>query len=202
MAVRVLNRFHAAGARSPKTHASVIAVLAWKLAIDSINRMRQADYDIDIGRPYFDFVVEFTVFLAHAADRIAHRTLDEAARTEFTTALAVRLSEIVAENHEILLGQATPDECRRRFIEIFNQRGADYGEYDYNSDGPSFGFKRMFGAALADILPEKDKLWAIDQAMDIEAPTAIKALEKSLGGLFSPSDPQTRRQRESVDESP
>lgn len=186
MAVRVFNKFHTQGARSPKMLASVVAMLAWKLAIESIKRMRQAYYDIDAGKPYFDFVCEFLVFLAHAADRIAYRSLDAEKRAEFTTALAIRLAEMVEESHEALLGSAEPGVSHRGFLELFNRRGADYGEYEYGpaTNGPDFGFKRMFASALREILPEKDKLWVIDQAMDIEAPDAIKALEKTMAGLF------------------
>jgi hypothetical protein len=184
MAVRVFNKFHTSGARSPKMLATVVAMLAWKQAIESIKRMRKAYYDIDAGKPYFDFVCEFLVFLAHAADRIAYRSLDAAKRTEFTTALAVRLAEMVEESRGELLGDAEPGVAQRGFIELFNRRGADYGEYDYGPTGPDFGFKRMFASALREILPEKDQLWVIDQAMDIEAPDAIKALEKTMAGLF------------------
>jgi len=184
MAVRVFNQFHTKGSRSPKMLASVVAMLAWKLAIESIKRMRKAWYDIEVGKPYFDFVCEFLAFLAHAADRIAYRSLDAAQRAEFTTALAIRLAEMVEESRGDLLGDAEPGACQRDFIDLFNRRGADYGEYDYGTDGPSFGFKRMFAAALREILPEKDKLWVVDQAMDIEAPDAIKALEKAMVGLF------------------
>ncbi|MDP2794318.1 MAG: hypothetical protein Q8O25_09615 [Sulfurisoma sp.] len=184
MAVRVFNRFHAKGSRSPKMLASVVAMLAWKLAIESIKRMRKAWYDIDAGKPYFDFVCEFLVFLAHAADRIAYRSLDAGQRAEFTTALATRLAEMVEESHEALLGSAEPGVAQRAFIDLFNRRGADYGEYDYGPAGPDFGFKRMFASALREILPEKDKLWVVDQAMDIEAPDAVKALEKTMAGLF------------------
>jgi len=186
MAVRVFNQFHTKGSRSPKVLASVVAMLAWKLAIESVNRMRKAYYDIDAGKPYFDFVCEFLVFLAHAADRIAFRPLDAEQRAAFTTALAIRLAEMVEESHEALLGSAERGACHRDFIDLFNRRGADYGEYDYGpvTNGPDFGFKRMFASAVREILPEKDKLWVIDQAMDIEAPGAIKALEKAMTGLF------------------
>lgn len=184
MAVRVFNKFHTSGARSPKMLASVVAMLAWKLAIESIKRMREAYYDIDAGKPYFDFVCEFLVFLAHAADRIAYRSLDAEKRAEFTTALAIRLAEMVEESHEAMLGSAAPGTSHKDFIELFNRRGADYGEYEYGPGGPDFGFKRMFASALREILPEKDQLWVIDQAMDIEAPDAIKALEKTMAGLF------------------
>mgnify|MGYP007006506386 CR=1 FL=1 len=43
-----------------------------KLAQEAIARMRQADYDIEVGRGWFDFVCEYLSFLALAADRIAH----------------------------------------------------------------------------------------------------------------------------------
>ena len=185
MAVRIRSRFHRGGrSRTPAELASVVATLAWKLAIDSMRNMRNAQYDIDIGRPYFEFVSEYMVFLATAADRIAHRELDAEPRIAFTTALAVRMAEIVADNSDMLLGAATPDECRRDFLDRFNRHGADYAEFDYGADGPDFGFRRYFAACLRAVLPEKDQLWVIDQAMDIEAPAAIKALEKTLAGLF------------------
>lgn len=184
MAVRVFNKFHTKGARSPKMLATVVAMLAWKLAIESVKRMRKAWYDIEAGKPYFDFVCEYLAFLAHAADRIAYRSLNGEERAEFTTALAIRLSEMVEESRGELIGDAEPGACQREFIDLFNRRGADYGEYDYGTEGPSFGFKRMFASALREVLPEKDKLWVIDQAMDIESPEAIKALEKTMGGLF------------------
>lgn len=183
MAVRIRSRFHTKGKRSPAELATVVAMLAWKLAIDSIGRMRKAKYDIDIGRPYFEFVSEFLVFLATAADRIAHRELDDEERIEFTTALVTRLSEIVEDNRDMLFDAAEPDACRRDFVGRFNRRGADYAEFSY-TDGPDFGFRRYFAACLRDVLPEKDQLWVIDQAMDIEAPEAIRALERTAAGLF------------------
>ncbi|HEX8986768.1 MAG TPA: hypothetical protein VF816_02320 [Rhodocyclaceae bacterium] len=183
MAVRIRSRFHSKRERTPAELATVVATLAWKLAIESIKRMRKADYDIEIGRPYFEFVSEFLVFLATAADRIAHRQLEAEQRVEFTTALVKRLSEIVEDNNDMLLGVAEPDECRRDFLARFNRRGADYAEFDY-TDGPDFGFRRYFASCLRDVLPEKDQLWVIDQAMDIEAPDAIKALERTVAGLF------------------
>ena len=54
MAIRIRSSFHAGGKpRSMSELASVIAMLGWKLAIDSIKRMREAEYDIDLGSAYF-----------------------------------------------------------------------------------------------------------------------------------------------------
>ena len=196
MAVRIRSSFHASRPRTMAELAGAVAVLAWKLAIDAINRMRQADYDIDIGRPYFDFICEFVIFLAQASDRIAYRELSAAQRVEFTTALAKRLSELLVENFEDLLGAAMPAAAPRYFLDLFNRRGADYAEFDYDEKGPDFGFKRYFAACLREVLPAKDQLWVVDQAMDIESPEALKALEKTLAGLFHPEANKSRRQRD------
>ncbi len=193
-AVRIRSRFHAEGQRSSAALASVVAILAWKLALESIKRLRDAKYDIDIGRPYFDFVCEFLVFMAMAADRVAYMKLDAEQRGEFTAALGKRLAEIIEDNNHMLFGEAQPGECKQHFIDLFNRRGADYAEFDYAADGPDFGFKRYFASCLREGLPEKDRLWVIDQVMDIEVPDALKALDKTLAGLFGGGD-KPRRER-------
>lgn len=192
MAVRIRSRFHTEGERPAAALASVAGILGWKLAIDAIKRMRQANYDIDIGRPYFDFVGEFLVFIAVAADRIAAMKLSPERRVEFTTALARRMADIVEENSDMLLGVVESGVCRRHFIDLFNRRGGEYAEFDYGADGPDFGFKRLFAASLREGLPEKDRLWAIDQVMEIEVPEALKALGKTLAGLFGGGAPRAR----------
>ena len=202
MAIRIRSSFHAGGKpRSMAELASVIATLAWKLAIDSIKRMRAADYDIDLGSAYFDFVCEFMAFLAHAADRIAYRDLSPEQRTEFTTALAVRMAEAIEDNRDMLLVDVAPGRCRRHFLDLFNDRGAEYGDHGYTEAGPDFGFRRCFAACLQEVLPEKDRLWAVDQVMEIESPEAIKALEKTLAGLFHPDARPKRPAKQSQAES-
>lgn len=184
MAIRIRSKFHSGGQRSPATLASVIAALAFKLANESIKHMRKADYDIDIGRPYFDYFCEYLIFIALAADRIAFMKIEGEQRAEFTGALAKRLAEIVEENNHILLGAAEPGQCQRYFVDLFNRRSGEYAEFDYGAEGPDFGFKRFFAACLREGLPEKDRLWVVDQVMDIEVPDALKALDKTLAGLF------------------
>lgn len=183
--IRIRSTFHDKRTRTPAELAGAVAVPSWKLAIESIGRMRCAEYDIDIGRPYYEFVSEFLIYLAVAADRIAHRELEAEARVEFTTALVKTMARFVEENNGMLLGAAQPGECERDFVARFNRRSADYAEFEYRDDGPDFGFKRYFASCLQEVLPEKDRLWVIDQAMDIESPAALKALEKTLAGLFA-----------------
>jgi len=187
MAIRIKSRFHAAGRRTPATLASVAALLAWRLAVESIDRMRGAGYDIDIGRQWFDFACEFIAFLAVCSDRIAWRELDGDTRAQFTIALVRRLAEMLDENEYLLQGETIVGGVSQHFVDLFNRRSADYAEFDYSEDGPDFGFRRFFAACLRDVLPPKDQLWVVDQAMDIESPQALKALEKTLLGMFGDS---------------
>ena len=196
MAIRIRSRFHAAAReRSAVELASVVATLAWKLAVDSIKRMREARFDIDLGRAYFDFVCESLAFYAHVADRVAYRELEPAQRAEFTRALALRLADVVEENADMLLAAPVPGRCRGHFLDLFNAAGGEYGEFGYAADGPDFGFRRAFAARVRAGMPDKDRAWIYDQVMEIEAPEGVRAIEKTLAGLFAKDDPQRSSRR-------
>jgi hypothetical protein len=197
VAIRIRSRFHNPGReRSAAELASVIAMVGWKLSQDAIRSMRAAQFDIDIGRQYFDFVCEYLAFMLHAADRVAYRALDAGTRTEFTTALALRLAEVVEDNRDMLIAEPEAGRCRRYFLDLANRRGAEYADFAYDDkDGPDFGFRRFFGSRLLEIVPEKDHAWVIDQVMEIEVPAAVKALERTLEGLFAPADDAPRPRR-------
>jgi len=199
MAVRIRRRFHAGGReRTMAELASVIAALSWKLAVDSIRRMREAQFDIDIGRPYFDYVVETMAFHAHYADRVAYEKLSSDQRGEFTTALAQRMAEFIEDNSGMLLAATEPGTCRRHFLEVFNAAGADYAEYGVDAKGPDFGFRRACASRVREGMPEKDKTWVYDQVMEIEAPEGVQAIRKTLDGLFDGGEQPSRRAREGV----
>ena len=198
MAIRIRSHFHSGGReRTAAELASVIAMVAWKLSQDAIRSMRAAQFDIDIGRQYFDFVCEYLAFMLHAADRIAYRVLAADKRTAFTTALALKLADVVEDNRGMLIAEPEPGRCRRHFIDLANERGADYADFAYDEKaGPDFGFRRFFGSRLLEIVPEKDHAWVIDQVMEMEAPEAVKALESTLAGLFAPPGEARRPRRE------
>jgi hypothetical protein len=135
--------------------------------------------------------------MLHAADRIAYRGLDAEKRAAFTTALALKLAEVVEDNRDMLVAEPEAGRSRRHFIDLANQRGADYADFAYDEkDGPDFGFRRFFGSRLLEIVPQKDHAWVIDQIMEIEAPEAVKALESTLAGLFAPPGEPRRARRE------
>lgn len=199
MAIRIRSRFHAGGReRGMAELASVVAMLSWKLAVESIGRMREAKFDIDLGRPYFDYVCETMAFHAHCADRVAFEKLTPEQRAEFTAALAKRMAEAIEDNADMLLAATEPGACRRHFLEVFNDAGADYAEYGCDAEGPDFGFRRACAARVREGMPEKDRNWVYDQVMEVEAPEGVKAIRKTLDGLFGGGQEPVRRSREGV----
>lgn len=164
-------------------NATVVAALAWRLSQQAIRRMREAGFDIDAGAQYFQFVCEFFVFVLHAADRIAYRLLPAEQRTQFTTALAHRLARMLDDNADMLLDAAT-GACGRTFIDLANRRADDYARLRFEESGPSFAFCCYFGNQVRELMPPKDRSWVVDQIIEVEAPDAVKALQKALGDLL------------------
>lgn len=163
--------------------AGAMAFIVWRIGQNALKNTRKADFDVAIGAQYFAFLSEFLIFLVQAADRIAYGRLDGEARVAFTTALAKRVAEILADNQGELLGGEAGGH-KGNFIERLNLRAGEYAEFEYGSGGPSFSFLRYLAHCMRDVVDEKDKNWVIDQMMEIEAPEAVAMVEKAMRGLL------------------
>lgn len=180
--------------KTPQEIAGALAFVIWRIGDNALKNTRKADFQIAIGAQYFAFLTEFLVFLIQAADRIAYRQLPAETRFAFTSTLANRVAETLAENQSRLMGSSI-SEHKQRFIDKLNQRAEEYAEFDYGSDGPGFAFTRYFGYCMHEIMDEKDITWVIDQMMSIEAPEAVTMVEKTIRDLFEtkPEPPLTRK---------
>lgn len=181
--------------KTAKQSASVIAFIAWRLAQNAVKQMRAARFDIDPGPQYFAFLSEFLVFLIQVADRIAYAQLEGTYRADFTTALVIRVAEILEENEDTLLGSPAERSYKSQFIELFNEESADYATMGYDEAGPDFAFLRYPGYRVMQIMIKKDQSWVIDQVMEIEAPQAVADIRKGMQGLFDSTPRPDRRER-------
>jgi hypothetical protein len=173
--------------------AGALAFITWRVAQNMLKSMRRADFDIDPGPQYFDFLAEAVVFAIQVAWRLVHPRYDEEGRVAFMTALANRTGEELAENRSRLVGDADPAAIKAGFIDLLNRRNAEYAEFGYGAEGPDFGFLRYFATAVAELMPEKDKRWTWDQVMAIEGPEAAATVAKSVAGLFDETPRRPRR---------
>jgi hypothetical protein len=180
--------------KSPEEIAGAAAFIVWRIAQNSLKTMRAARFDLPPGPRYFAFMAEFLTLLTLGADRLAHRRGDEAWRVAFTTAIANRVGEILAENESDLLGAASAAEVKRRFVALVNQCGQECAGFDWDEDGPDYAFLRWLGHRVADVMSEHDRTWAISQVIEVEAPDAAALMQRGMAGLLDPS-PRRRENR-------
>jgi hypothetical protein len=203
-ALRIKSRWFRAGAdKSAAEQASAMAFIVFRVARSVLTRMRGAQFDIDAGRPYFDFLREVLVFLVTVTDRIAHARLPAEARAEFTVALVRHLARTLQENEDDLLGPTASGAASSTdtFIDLVNTLALHYAEFDADAlapdEGagfhPGFAFVRYLGTRLEPTLPEKDRRWVLDQVMAIEAPEAVAVVQRSMRELFDPTPRRERR---------
>jgi hypothetical protein len=164
--------------------ASAMAFIVWRVAQNALKRMRNERYDIDPGPQYFAFLGELLIFLIQIADRIAYQRLDAAQRNGFTTALAIRVAEILNDNQNDLLGKPQAGSYQEHFIALFNELASDYAQFKYTEAGPDFAFLRYLGNRVMATMAQKDRPWVIDQIMEIEAPEAVATVQKGMHDLF------------------
>lgn len=188
--------FKAGASKTPQQTASAMAFIVWRVSQQMLKQMRTADFDIDVGPQYFAFMREALVFLIQVVDRLAFERLPEATRAEFTPALVRRVAEILEDSENDLLGlpAATEESRRSQFIELFNTLSGDYACFGCDADGPDFAFVRFLGSRITALMNEKDKAWALDQIMAIEAPEAVAMLQSAMAGVLSTEPRAARRQ--------
>jgi hypothetical protein len=196
MAIRLKSQwFNTDTPKTPQQAAGAMAFIVWRVAHNTLAQMRSAQFDIDIGPMYFDFMREWLVFLIQVTDRMAHARMAGDERVAFTTALVQRVAEHLADNENRLLGAPMPgpDSYQGRFIDLCNELSTHYADFGHGASGPDFAFMRYLGSRIEALMPPKDRAWALDQVMSVEAPEAVEMLQRSLDGVLSTEPRKARR---------
>lgn len=205
-AMRIKSHWFKPGApKSASEQASAMAFIVWRVAQSMLKRMRGAQFDIDVGQPYFAFMREVLVFLIAITDRIVHARLPPEMRAEFTSALVLHLARILEDSEHDLLGAVaagTPSYADS-FIDLVNEVTQHYAEFGADPMGssadagfePDFAFLRYLGKRLEPTLPEKDRRWVIEQVMAAEAPEAVAIVQRSMRDLYDAAPRPSRRSR-------
>jgi ribosomal protein S15P/S13E len=181
--VRVKSRW----SKKDKTHsveeiAGALAFIIWRIATNAVLSMENADFQTETQRQRLDIIAEFLVFAIHVADRMTIENFDEEQRIRFMTELAQKCAKHMEDNKRDVIG---PGEYRQAFIELLNQRMADYAEFGYSEqEGPSFGMKRFFGDQVKHCFNAEDQKWVSSQVIDIEVPEIMTHLKRATPNLF------------------
>lgn len=212
-AIRLKTHWFKPGApKTPEQQAGAMGFTLWRVAVQTVKRMRGAQFDIDAGEPYFDFLRELLVFLLLVSDRLAHQRFDAPTRAAFTAALVRHVAATLQDNANDLLGAGAPGTAAEhdRLIDLFNELSGHYAEFGAtplaHADGteeaeftPDFAFLRYLGRRLEPTLPAKDRHWVLDQVMAVEAPEAVAQLQRTLRDLCSTAPRRLRHSSVSDD---
>lgn len=184
MAIRIKSQWHNEDAtRSPEQIGGAIAFIAWRIALDKAITLhgKHFVYENDIQR--LAVIAEYLAYETQIVDRLVHGMLDNETRVAVITALVMKLADHYRDNALELLG---PGDHANHFIALFNERSADYAEFNFNEDGPSYPFLRHLGNEVQQVMgfAEHDNRWVIDQVMDVDAPEVYKQLARAVRNLF------------------
>lgn len=198
-AVRIRSHwFRSERPKSTREIAGAAAFITWRIAQQVLKSMRKADFEIDAGPRYFDFVSEWLIFLVQVADRHIYPRMAEAQRFEFISALANRVGEILADNrHDLLDGEEADGSAayKSAFIDLLNQRVDDYASFTGEDPVRDYAMLRYLADRVCHVVGPDDAIWVHDQVMEIEAPQAAELLQKGMRGLLG-EEASARRGRE------
>lgn len=182
--MRVKSRWN----KKDKTHsieeiAGALAFIIWRIGANAVLSMENAGFSTETQRQRLAIISEFLAFAIHVADRMTIERFDENERTRFMTELARKSAKHLEDNMRDFTGPG--GDHQQPFIDLLNQRMADYAEFDYSGqDGPSFGMKRLFGDNVRQHFGEVDDKWVSSQVMDIEVPEVLTHLKRATPNLF------------------
>lgn len=181
--MRIKSRWHKKGKEhSVEETASALAFIAWRIGQNTVLNMENENYQTDTLRQRLDVIFEFMAFLIHVSDRLTFEALDEDERTRFITAMAqntLRQMRTNLNDHGM-----TGEEVDAKYLPILNERMADYSEFSFEQEDPSFNMSRYLGEKVTEMMGERDNKWVLQQVMDVEVPNAMENLKKGLDSLF------------------
>lgn len=172
-------------ARSPTDLASAMAAVVWRTASQRVGNLRDARFEVSVGAPYVAMQAEILALLVTIADRLAYAHEPDTFRHAFTSALTIRIAELMADNYDDLLVDPGQDSLGKRFIGLANQRFVDYAEFEFDGREASFQMLRLFGEFLEDACAvDDDRRWIRDQAMTVEGPSGVEVVAKAMRGVL------------------
>jgi hypothetical protein len=182
--VRIKSHWHKTDIpKSWDEHAGALSSISWRIALEAAKNMHKEGYVYDSDVQRVAVIAEFLAFLIQTADRFAHTRMSDLERADFINRLAQRTTNHMEDNLTDLFG---PGNYREPFIERLNERLSMYADFPFSEDGePGYAARRFLGGQIqAAMGPAHENKWAIDQAMDIEAPKAVKLLMKAMLDLL------------------
>ena len=185
MALRIKSHWHDDDAeRSLDEIAGALAFISWRIAKDRAINLHGQDYVYETDEQRFDVITEYLIYQLQIIDRLAvlDLQLGDADRERLIVTTAKHIAGHLHDNSIDIFG---PGDYVGPFIRKLNARGAEYAEFNYTEDGPSYPLMRHLGYEIQQIMGEsQENRWVIDQVMDRDGVEIDREIRRSIGNLF------------------
>ncbi|MHB1950828.1 MAG: hypothetical protein ACYCQK_05070 [Acidiferrobacteraceae bacterium] len=187
LSVHLKTRWKKKGPRTVEDMAGVVGFNVWRIAQETFRHMEADAFRFGSDAQVAAVMTELIAFLVQSTDRMVHGKLTDLDRSAFINALAMHLAKTMENNQTDLCG---PGDYRKIFIDTLNARSADYAEYSYGADGPSYRYLRYLGECVAAALADTGNQWVVEHMMELEAPDMLKYLKKLVADVVLIQTPQ------------
>jgi len=185
VALRIKSRWHDDDAqRSLEEIAGALAFISWRIAKDKAINLHGQDYVYEDDAQRFAVIVEYLIFQLQIIDRLALMQLElgDEDRQRLVISVARHLAGHLHDNSIDIFG---PGDYVGPFIRKLNERAAEYAEFNYTADGPSYPFMRHLGYEIQQIMGESQaNRWVIDQVMDKDGIEIDREIRRAVSNLF------------------
>ncbi|MCG7946795.1 MAG: hypothetical protein N0E55_07005 [Candidatus Thiodiazotropha taylori] len=184
MAIRIKSQWHDEDAtRSADEIGGAIAFIAWRIALDKAITLHGENFVYHNDQQRLAVIAEYLIYEVQIADRLIHPMGDDENRVAIITALVMKLADHYRDNAVELLGDG---DHANHLIGLYNERSAEYAEFNFSDQGPSYPFLRHLGYEIQQVMAgdEHDNRWVIDQVMDVDGPEVYKQLSRAIRNLF------------------
>jgi len=167
--------------RSIDDIAGAMSANIWGIAGEGLLNLENEGFETTTHSQRLDVIAEFVVYLIHMTDRLLYGEYEEDVRREFILALARQLVGLIDDNRRDADGSG---DYREETIAFINERMTEYSEFAFDrEEGPGFGLRLNLGQHVRDRMGAKDNKWIPDYVVDLEAPKAMTALQRSLRSM-------------------
>lgn len=175
------NWFRQEKQRTLEETAGALGFISWQIASERVRFMEAAGFYVDLPDRTLKVIAEYLIFISHVMDRLTYEQLMPEQRGELMSALAQKQANIYEDNR---LDAKDESQSRSAFIDLINQRYADYAEYEFNRDDPSYSMYRYLAQAVCAAMGKEHERNVTEQVIEIEGPQCVDLVKKALNNLM------------------
>lgn len=174
--MRVKSKWHNTEEKTINEIGSAIAFNIWRITKNQLEDLINEAFVIE-KEQVFDVIQEYLCYLIQCTDRLVYNQIPHNQRKNLIIHIAKQSSYYYQENKEDRIASGNHI---KTFIETFNKRTHEYGQFDFIDNEPSNQFLCYFGDKIKQVMTDADEVWIAQQMIEIQGPTAFEALAKSI----------------------